>query len=102
MQTGKRNIPGVQRTARVLLKIVLFLFIFFIFIFLLLLTPPVQSFLTVKVENFLEEKLQTKVEIGRISITLPNKLSLQNVYLEDQSKDTLLSGGEIKARINFL
>ena len=68
----------------------------------MLLTPPVQSFLTVKVENFLEEKLQTKVEIGRISITLPNKLSLQNVYLEDQSKDTLLSGGEIKARINFL
>lgn len=102
MQTGKRKIAGVQRTARVLLKIILFLFLFFVFIFLLLLTPPVQNFLTIRVENYLEEKLQTKVEIGRISVMLPNRLSLQDVYLEDQSKDTLLAGGEIKARINFL
>ncbi|HEY0751379.1 MAG TPA: hypothetical protein VGD26_09490, partial [Chitinophagaceae bacterium] len=101
MQTEKRKIAGVQRTARVLLKIILFLFLFFVFIFLLLLTPPVQNFLTIRVENYLEQKLQTKVEIGRIAVTLPNKLSLRDIYIEDQSKDTLLAGGEIKARINF-
>lgn len=101
MQEEKTAINYPQKIARIILKVILFLILFIVVVFLLLLTPPVQKFATTKVENFLENKLQTKVEIGRISINLPRKVALENVYIEDRSKDTLLSGGSIKANIEL-
>jgi len=102
MQTEKKKINYPRKIARILLKTVLFLFLFIVLIFLLVLTPPVQRFLTTKVENFLENKIKTKVEIGRIAFGLDGDVNLSDVYFEDQKKDTLLSGGTIKANINFL
>src|SRR5438128_2583914 len=86
----KRSLPA--RIARIFLKSLLFLFLFIVLVFLLILTPPVQKFLTGKVENYLEKKLQTRVEIGRISFGLSGNVALQNVYIEDRTKDTLISG----------
>ncbi|MDB5196864.1 MAG: hypothetical protein JWP88_1235 [Flaviaesturariibacter sp.] len=90
-----------QRIGRIVLKTILFLFLFVVVLFLLLLTPPVQRFATTQVENYLEKKLKTKVEIGSISIGLPRKVVLHDIYLEDQTKDTLISGGTIKADIEL-
>src|SRR5262249_43035289 len=61
-----------------------------------------QKFLTVKVQHYLENKLHTKVLIGRISFGLSGKVGLNNVYIEDQTKDTLVSGGSIRGHLNFL
>lgn len=91
-----------RRIARIFLKTLLFLFLFIILIFLLILTPPAQRFLTTRVDNYLEKKLQTRVDIGRIGFGLSGNISLQNVYIEDKTKDTLVSGGAIKAHINFM
>jgi hypothetical protein len=102
MQTEKRSITILKRAARILLKVVLFLVLFVVLVFLLILTPPVQRFATNKVENFLEKKLQTKVEVGRIAIGLPRKVWLEHIYIEDRTKDTLLSGGAIKVDITLL
>src|SRR5215218_9765970 len=96
----KRSLP--VRIARIVGKTILFLLLFIIIIFLLILTPPVQRFLTGKVENYLEKKLQTRVEIERISFGLSGDISLENVYIEDRTKDTLVSGGSIKANIHFM
>jgi uncharacterized protein involved in outer membrane biogenesis len=101
MQAEKKTMTGLQKTARIIIKVVLFLLLFVVVLFLLLLTPPVQRFATTKVENFLEKKLKTKVEIGNISIGLPRKVVLSDIYLEDQTKDTLISGGTIKADITL-
>lgn len=101
MQEEKTAINYPQKIARIILKVILFLILFIVVVFLLLLTPPVQRFATTKVENFLENKLKTKVEIGSISIGLPRKVSLQDVYIEDLSKDTLVYGGSIKANIEI-
>src|SRR5687768_1495863 len=95
----KRSLP--VRIGRIFLKTLLFLLLFIIVIFLLILTPPVQRFLTVRVENYLEKKLQTRVDIGRIGFGLSGNINLQNVYIEDRTRDTLISGGNIKANINF-
>ncbi len=97
MQTEKKERTGLQKTARILLKVILFLFLFIIVVFLLVLTPPVQNFATGRIENYLEKKLKTRVEIGSISVRLPRKISLQNIYIEDQTKDTLVAGGTINA-----
>lgn len=96
----KRSLP--LRIGRIVLKTLLFLILFIIVIFLLILTPPVQRFLTTRVENYLEEKLQTRVDIGRIGFGLSGNVHLDNVYIEDKTKDTLVSGGSIKANINFM
>lgn len=101
-QPEKRQINYPRKIARIFLKVILFLFLFIVLIFLLVLTPPVQRFLTSKVENYLENKIKTKVEIGRIAFGLSGKVSLTDVYFEDQTKDTLLAGETIRAQINFL
>jgi hypothetical protein len=69
---------------------------------MLLLTPPVQRFLTAKVQHYLENKLHTKVLIGRISFGLSGKVGLENVYIEDKTRDTLISGGSVRGNLNFL
>ena len=78
-------------------------FIFLILLALLLIqTPPVQNFARKKIVSYLENKLKTKVGIGRLNIKFPTSLSLQNVFFEDQSKDTLLYGGELDVDISML
>ena len=84
-----------------------FLWIIGSIIFLLLLViflirlPAVQNYIVGKVTNYLETKIGTPVEIGHINITFPKKLVLQNIYFEDQSKDTLLAGEELLVDINM-
>ncbi|MGH2566399.1 MAG: AsmA family protein, partial [Ginsengibacter sp.] len=39
---------------------------------------------------------------GKLAVKFPTSLSLQNVFFEDQSKDTLLYGGELDVNINML
>jgi translocation and assembly module TamB len=90
------------KIARIVLRTVLFILLFVLFIFILLLTPPVQKFLTAKVQHYLENKLHTKVLIGRISFGLSGKVGLNNVYIEDKTRDTLVSGGSIRGHVNFL
>jgi len=102
MEKEQKRINYPRKIARIILKTVLFIFLFVVFVFLLILTPPVQRFLTSKVESYLQNKLKTKVEIGSISFGLSGKVGLENVYIEDRTKDTLVSGGTIKAHLNFL
>ena len=96
----RRSVPA--RIARIFLKTILFLLLFIIIVFLLILTPPVQRFLTTRVENYLEKKLQTRVDIDRIGFGLSGNVNLSGVYIEDRTKDTLVSGGTLKAHINFM
>jgi hypothetical protein len=98
--TKRRSVPA--RIGRILLKTLLFLVLFILLVFLLVLTPPVQRFLTAKVENYLENKLQTRVDIGRIAFGLSGNVALRDVYIEDRTKDTLVYGGTIKAHVAFL
>src|SRR6266487_664684 len=102
MQRERARSKYPQRIVRIVLKTVLFILLFVLLVFILLLTPPVQRVLTSKVQHYLENKLHTKVLIGRISFGLSGKVGLQNVYIEDKAKDTLLSGGSIKGHLNFM
>src|SRR6185503_18670732 len=91
----------LHRLARIALKTVLYLLVFFLLIGILVQTPPVQNLVRKKAVAWLEKKLQTKVEIGRIYIGLPGKVTLANIYIEDRQKDTLLSGGSLYANLNL-
>src|SRR5688500_6066366 len=91
----------LHRVARIVAKTILFIILFILVIALLIQTPPVQNMLRKQAVNWLQKRLETKVEVGRVFIGLPRQVELSNVYIEDKQKDTLLSGGSLKANINL-
>jgi uncharacterized protein involved in outer membrane biogenesis len=50
----------------------------------------------------LQNKIHTKVQIGHISLGCPSCWYLENVYFEDQKKDTLIAGDKLKVDISML
>ncbi|MFZ9661655.1 MAG: hypothetical protein ACO29O_07235, partial [Chitinophagaceae bacterium] len=52
-----------------------------------------------RVTSQLSKDLDTKVRIRHVSLRLFNKLSLDEVYIEDRKKDTLLYAGHLKVNI---
>lgn len=95
----KRNLG--KRILRITLKTFLFIFLFFILLILLIQTAPVQNFIRKKAVSWLQEKLDTKVAVGRIYVGFPDNVILENIYVEDKQQDTLLLAGKIKANINL-
>lgn len=61
--------------------------------------PAVQNFVAHKAAEFASEKLETKVGIDKLNITLPNKINVYGFYVEDYQRDTLLYVDHLKANI---
>jgi translocation and assembly module TamB len=99
MDQTKKNIW--VKPARIVAKTILFIILFLLVILLLIQTGPVQDVLRVKAVAYLQKKLKTKVEVGKVYIGLPKNIILENVYIEDRQKDTLLSGGKIEANLDL-
>jgi hypothetical protein len=70
-------------------------------VYLLLQLPAVQDYARVKVVAYLHSKLKTDVRIGKLSISFPKRIVLEDVYFADQRGDTLLAGKKIRADISF-
>ena len=76
-------------------------------IFLLLLViiaiqiPAIQNFAKNKAVSYLEGKIKTKVVINKLSIAFPKRIVLSGIYLEDQNKDTLFAGKEVRVDIGM-
>ncbi len=94
-----------KKVTRKILKV--FAWIIGIVIFLILLVyiliqvPAVQNFAKNKIVSYVQGKIKTKVAIGKLSLDFPKRLVLENVYFEDQKKDTLLYGGKIRVDISL-
>ena len=73
-----------------------------ILILLLIQTAPVQNFARGKIVTFLESKLQTNVEIKRLTIDFPKMLVLEGVLIEDKTRDTLLAGHQLKVDLDMM
>jgi translocation and assembly module TamB len=57
--------------------------------------PWVQNKIKQEAVSFLENKIGTRVELGHISLSFPKKVVIEELYFEDQSRDTLLYAGRI-------
>jgi hypothetical protein len=64
--------------------------------------PIGKQFVKNKVQTYLENKLKTKVTIGSIDYSLPKWIEINNIYIEDQKKDTLIFGEQIAVDIKLL
>ncbi|MBA2249921.1 MAG: hypothetical protein H0W12_06975, partial [Chitinophagaceae bacterium] len=99
---AKKKRSTAAKIANVFSYILICLFFLVVLAVLLIQTAPVQNFVRGKLQTYLQNKLKTKVEIGKMDIRFPNSILLKNVYIEDQTKDTLLSGGMLKVDIDML
>lgn len=71
-------------------------------IFMYLQSPTGQDFLTKELVSYLRKKLHTKVEIEKVRFDFPDWVSLENVYIEDLTKDTLVSGKRLYLDLDML
>ncbi|MEJ7610138.1 MAG: translocation/assembly module TamB domain-containing protein [Ferruginibacter sp.] len=92
----------LKKTGKVLLWIFVSVLVLILLAFLFINIPAGRKVVRNQVENYLERKLKTKVEIGLIDYSLPKWLRLKNVYIEDQNKDTLLYGEELTVDLDMM
>jgi len=95
----------LERFGRIALKTILWIIASIIFLLLLIIiliqVPAVQNFAKNKAVTFIEGKIHTKVKIGHITLGLPKLIVLEDVYFEDQKKDTLIAGDKLKVDISL-
>ncbi|WP_431199939.1 AsmA family protein [Mucilaginibacter sp. P25] len=96
----------MKKILRITLKTILWILVsvvlLVILVVILIQVPAVQNFAKDKAVTFLQNKIHTKVKIGHISLGLPKLLVLEDVYFEDQKKDTLIAGERLKVDISML
>ena len=68
-------------------------------LYALLNLPPIQTWIVKQVASGLSAKLNTKVTIKEVDITLFNTMMLRGLVIEDRKKDTLLYAGTAKVNI---
>lgn len=98
-KTGEKRI--LMKLVKVCTRIIIILLLLVLLLYVLIQMPFVQDFARKKIVSFLHNKLHTKVEIGKLSVRFPDVVSIQGVLLQDESQDTLLYGGGIKADISL-
>jgi hypothetical protein len=95
----------LERFGRIALKTILWIIASIIFLVLLIViliqVPAVQNFVKDKAVTFIQGKIHTPVKIGHISLGLPKLIVLEDVYFEDQHKDTLIAGEKLKLDISL-
>lgn len=96
----------MKKFGRIALKTILWIIASVIFLVLLVVVliqvPAVQNFAKNKAVNYLQGKIHTKVAIGHIDIGLPKSIVLEDVYFEDQHRDTLLAGKKMEVDVSML
>jgi len=95
----------LARFGRIALKTILWILGSIVFLVLLVIiliqVPSVQNFVKNKAVAFIQGKIHTKVKIGHITLGFPKMLVLEDVYFEDQKKDTLIAGDKLKVDIDM-
>jgi hypothetical protein len=87
----------IKFTYRLLLGIIALFFLLLILINL----PGVQGFLSRQVASYLSKRLNTEVSVKGVYWKLPKYISIKDVYVEDQQKDTLLWTKELRSDIGL-
>jgi hypothetical protein len=64
-------------------------------------SPWGQDIIVGKVTDYVSEKIDTRFEIGKLYITFSGNVTLEELYLEDQSQDTLVYSEFLEANVPF-
>jgi translocation and assembly module TamB len=64
--------------------------------------PAVQQAVVQRATSYLENRIGTPVSIGRVLISFPKSLLVEEIYLEDQQGDTLLYAQKLEVNAGIL
>ena len=93
---------AVKITFRILGWIVMSILLLVVLIVILIQVPSVQNWAKGKAVTYLENKIHTKVSLGRINLRILDGLQLEKLYIEGQKKDTLLYVDDFRIDISVL
>ncbi len=96
--TRRRHRRGWHRLRRTFIWVVLILVV----LLGLLQLPSFQNWLVRQATNGISETLETEVRIGYARLSWFDKLTIQDVFIEDKYGDTLLVAGRLDADFEFL
>jgi len=91
----------IKKIGKILLCILGSVFILLCLFFLFINLPAGKRVVRNQLQSYLQDKLKTRVVIGSINYRLPNSIEINNIYVEDQKKDTLLFGERITVDIKM-
>jgi len=95
-------IKWIKTFIRIVMWTVLGFLGLFLIVFGLLQLPKVQNALTSIAINFVQEKVNTEVELERIDLAFPKSVLLSDLYVEDQQSDTLLYCRKLTVDVDML
>ncbi len=91
----------VKKTLKVVLWIVLSFILLFITITICIQIPPIQKKLLSFATSFVSDKTHTVVSIKHLSLAFPCSIVIDEIYLEDTHRDTLLYVGRVEANLSL-
>lgn len=90
-----------RRVGKLFLVIVTSLIALLVISFIFLNTQAGKNFVRNQAVHYLQQKLKTKISIESIDYRLPQWITLNQVYIEDLKKDTLLYGEKLYVDLNM-
>ncbi|UXP32750.1 translocation/assembly module TamB [Reichenbachiella agarivorans] len=96
--SAKKN----YKVLRVIAWVMLGFFLLFTGVVLWVRSPWGQELIVGKALDYVAQKTQTKVSIGRLFITFSGNAYLEQLYVEDQMGDTLLYSRDLEVSVAFL
>ncbi len=100
--TRSRIISILRKVFKWLAFLLLGLLLFFIILVIVIRTPWAQQKIVNQVTSFVAEKVDTRFEVQRLFLTFRGNVQIEGVYLEDQTKDTLVYINELEAGVSIL
>jgi translocation-and-assembly-module (TAM) inner membrane subunit TamB-like protein len=92
----------LKKTGKIVAYILGFVLLILIAVIIFLNTNYAKQLIRNKLQSYLQNKIKTKVEIGSIDYHFPQSVAINDLYIEDQQKDTLLYGGKLLVDIAML
>ena len=92
----------MKRVTRIFIWLLVGIFALLGLIVVFIQSPTGQDFLTKQTVSYLRKKLGTPLSIQKVRFHIPDWVSLEGVYIEDQKKDTLLAGGRLYIDVDML
>jgi translocation and assembly module TamB len=99
---GNRFKKYLFKTIRIVAWIAGGLILFSLLLILAVRIPAVQDMVVQRATAYLEDRIGTRVDIGRILVTFPKSIRAEDIYLEDQLGDTLLYAHEMEVNAGLL
>lgn len=82
----------MKRLTRIFIWLIVGIFALVGLLLVFVQSPTGQDFLAKQAVSYLRKKLGTPVSIEKVRFSIPDWVSLEGVYVQDQKKDTLLAG----------